>query len=203
MKTEFIQRLKDIAMSDNLVYILNTVGVYSYLSGYSSEGFNPSMTVEAMMQKFSNSTNNQYSFQGRRNGFIGKICYDFENNSITPPSAKGRPGNGLRCIEDGEDVGKPDNGVKTVWQYYRSVIVRDEKGTFSVVRLFNTPVQNSYRLTPLNQNLSMFMPVSTTIIGYMVTWRIICIDFKVQPNEASLSKATKDKIDNRFADMVK
>ena len=199
MNSELTQKLKDAAMSNNPYYILNTIGIYSYLFEHGNKGFRPNMTVEQMMSNFRNLENNNFNFEGRPNGFIESISYNFNDSSYTPPSAKQRPLNGLRTITDGQAIGDPKNGINTVWQYYRSVITLDINEHLSTVRLFNTPIQNSYQNTPVNQNLSSFLPVGTTIAAYLVTWRIIGIDFKQDPVETVQSNETKEKIAKRFA----
>ncbi len=186
------------ARIENPEYLFYGVGVYCFLRKYAQDGFNPGMTVEQMMNRFQQLTSGQFSYEGRtRSGFLKSLSYDFRNNSIKPPSAKNRPANGLRRIVDGENVGKTNSGVKTVWQYYRSaIVINQQRSKANVIRLYNDKIHESYTKSSLSDGMSP--EDRNRVIAYFVTWRLVAIDFKATPTEEVLSPETLAKIEKRF-----
>jgi len=181
-------------------YFFYGVGIYCFLKRYSRDGFYPSMTVEQMMSKFQQLTNNQFNYEGRANTkFLKYLSYDFRSNSTKPPSAKKRPANGVRKMADGENVGKPNSGVKTVWQYYRNAAVINLPSRKSnIIRLYNNPMQTSYTESKLNDGIKYHVGPEDRVLAYFVAWRLVAIDFKATPTETELSSETLAKIEKRF-----
>lgn len=156
--------------SGQTFYNLQAVGIYSYMVRFNDPNFRPTMTVEQMMKVFSQS-DPDFRFLPRSNGKMGTIAYQFTNSSITPPSASQRPQNGVRSITDLFQA----NNTTVVWQFYRSAICEGDRGLY-IVRLFNSPAQQSFTTTPLNENENAIVPSSSKVLGYRVVWRPVAIE---------------------------